>query len=80
MRAMAHRGARQRGQIGFAVVRGGDVVGEHEVLFLGRGGAAAARGTRATDRAVFARGALLAGQWLAGTAAGTLCDERCFYQ
>ena len=32
----------------------------------------------ATDRSVFARGALLAGQWLAGQAAGTLSDARCF--
>jgi 4-hydroxy-tetrahydrodipicolinate reductase len=56
--------ARTPGQIGFAVVRGGDVVGEHEVLFLGEGESLTLR-HRATDRSVFARGALMAGQWLA---------------
>jgi len=56
--------ARAAGQIGFAVRRGGDVVGEHEVLFLGEGEQLGLRHV-ATDRAVFARGALQAGQWLA---------------
>ena len=56
-------------QIGFASVRGGDVVGEHEVWFLGPGERLLLKHS-ATDRAVFARGALLAGQWLAGRTAG----------
>jgi 4-hydroxy-tetrahydrodipicolinate reductase len=55
--------------IGFASVRGGDVVGEHEVWFLGEGERVLLKHS-ATDRAVFARGALLAGQWLAGRMAG----------
>jgi 4-hydroxy-tetrahydrodipicolinate reductase len=50
-------------------VRGGDVVGEHEVWFLGEGERVLLKHS-ATDRAVFARGALLAGQWLAGQVAG----------
>ncbi len=54
---------RQSGQIGFAVVRGGDVIGEHQVLFLGEGERLELAHS-ATDRAVFARGALSAAQWL----------------
>ncbi|HEX4023724.1 MAG TPA: 4-hydroxy-tetrahydrodipicolinate reductase [Steroidobacteraceae bacterium] len=57
-------GQRPQGQIGFAAVRGGDVVGEHQVLFLGDG-ERVSLGHAATDRGVFARGALLAARWLA---------------
>jgi 4-hydroxy-tetrahydrodipicolinate reductase len=56
--------SRRRGQIGFAVVRGGDVVGEHQVLFLGEGERLSLSHS-ASDRAIFARGALAAGEWLA---------------
>ena len=62
-------GPRHEGQVGYAVVRGGDVVGEHEVWFLGRGERLLLKHS-ATDRSVFARGALLAAQWLAGKPAG----------
>lgn len=63
-------GARGDGGIGFSVVRGGDVVGEHDVRFLGSG--EQLRLTHvATDRAIFARGAVAAAQWLAGRPAGT---------
>ena len=61
--------ARARGQIGFSSLRGGDVVGEHEICFLGDGEQLLLKHV-ATDRSVFARGALLAGQWLAGQSAG----------
>jgi 4-hydroxy-tetrahydrodipicolinate reductase len=57
-------GARTSGQIGFASVRGGDIVGEHEVRFLGQGERLMLRHS-VSDRGVFARGALMAGQWLA---------------
>jgi 4-hydroxy-tetrahydrodipicolinate reductase len=57
-------GARIPGQIGYAVLRGGDVVGEHEVWFLGEG-ERLRLGHVATSRSVFARGALQAGLWLA---------------
>jgi 4-hydroxy-tetrahydrodipicolinate reductase len=67
--AAARTGARASGQIGFAVLRGGDAVGEHEVWFLGQG-ERLRLGHVATDRAVFARGALRAGQWLAAQAPG----------
>lgn len=62
-------GPRHDGQIGYAVLRGGDVVGEHEVWFLGQGERLLLKHS-ATDRSVFARGALLAAQWLAGKPAG----------
>ncbi|MGC4027725.1 MAG: 4-hydroxy-tetrahydrodipicolinate reductase [Steroidobacteraceae bacterium] len=62
-------GPRQPGGIGFAVARGGDVVGEHEVRFLGAGEQLRLAHV-ATDRAIFARGALAAARWLAGRAPG----------
>jgi 4-hydroxy-tetrahydrodipicolinate reductase len=60
---------RHEGEIGFAVVRGGDIVGDHTVLFAGTG-ERLALGHQATDRAVFARGALKAGLWLAAQPPG----------
>jgi 4-hydroxy-tetrahydrodipicolinate reductase len=61
--------ARQANEIGFAVVRGGDIVGEHQVLFAGMG-ESLTLSHRATDRAIFARGALRAAAWLAPRPAG----------
>lgn len=55
--------------IGFAVMRGGDVVGEHDVRFLGAGEQLRLAHV-ATDRAVFAQGAVAASVWLAGKPAG----------
>jgi 4-hydroxy-tetrahydrodipicolinate reductase len=55
-------GARTRGDIGFASVRGGDIVGEHDVIFAGEGERIVLRHV-ATDRAIFARGALRAALW-----------------
>jgi len=70
-----HTGARKRGDIGFATLRGGNVVGEHSVLF-------AADGERvvlshiATDRGIFARGAVKAVLWGRGKGPGlfTMAD------
>jgi 4-hydroxy-tetrahydrodipicolinate reductase len=62
-------GPRASGAIGFAVVRGGDVVGEHEVMFLGAGERLVLKHS-ATDRSIFARGALQAGEWLAAQRPG----------
>lgn len=56
-------GPRRQGEIGFAVVRGGDIVGEHTVLFAGPG-EELRLSHRAGDRAIFARGALRAALWL----------------
>jgi 4-hydroxy-tetrahydrodipicolinate reductase len=55
-------GARKRGDIGFAAIRGGDVVGEHDVIFAADGERVVLRHL-ATDRAIFARGALKAALW-----------------
>lgn len=55
-------GAREPGHIGFSSVRGGDIVGEHEVIFAGLG-ERIRLGHIATDRAIFARGALRAALW-----------------
>jgi 4-hydroxy-tetrahydrodipicolinate reductase len=55
-------GARKRGDIGFVTIRGGDVVGEHDVLFAGAGERIILR-HMATDRSIFARGALKAALW-----------------
>ncbi len=55
-------GARTKGDIGFTAIRGGDIVGEHDVLFAAAGERITLRHV-ATDRAVFARGALKAALW-----------------
>jgi 4-hydroxy-tetrahydrodipicolinate reductase len=55
-------GARQRGAIGFASLRGGSVVGEHTVIFAGEG-EQVELSHRAFDRAIFARGAVKAALW-----------------
>jgi 4-hydroxy-tetrahydrodipicolinate reductase len=60
---------RQGSEIGFAVIRGGDIVGAHDVLFAGIG-ESLTLSHRATDRAIFARGALQAAAWLAPQPAG----------
>lgn len=62
-------GARQPGTIGFAVVRGGDIVGEHEAWLMGAGERIELT-HRATDRSIFARGALEAAHWLSGRQPG----------
>jgi len=55
-------GARKRGDIGFVAIRGGDIVGEHDVLFASAGERIILR-HMATDRSIFARGALKAALW-----------------
>ena len=65
----ARVGPRRRGEIGFAVVRGGDIIGEHTVLFAGPG-EELRLSHRAGDRAIFARGALRAALWLLGRPPG----------
>ncbi len=62
-------GPRKRGDIGFAALRGGDVVGDHSVIF-------AAEGERlelthkASSREIYARGAVTAARWVAGKPPG----------
>ena len=53
---------RKKGEIGFASLRGGDVVGEHDVIFSALGERITLRHV-ATDRMIFARGAVKAAIW-----------------
>jgi len=62
-------GPRVPGTIGFSVVRGGNVVGEHTVRFIGAE-EEVEFSHRAADRKTFARGALRAARWAAGQAPG----------
>ncbi len=62
-------GAREAGHIGFAVLRGGDVAGDHSVVFAADG-ERLELGHRASSREVFAQGAVTAAQWLAGRPPG----------
>jgi 4-hydroxy-tetrahydrodipicolinate reductase len=60
---------RSPGSIGFSSMRGGDIVGEHTVIFAADGERVEIT-HRATDRITFARGALRAAEWLIGRPAG----------
>jgi 4-hydroxy-tetrahydrodipicolinate reductase len=62
-------GARKPGDIGFAVLRGGDVAGEHSVIFYGDAERVEIS-HRATDRAIFARGAIRAARFAATASSG----------
>jgi len=62
-------GARERGKIGFHAIRGGDVVGEHDVIFAAAGERIVLRHL-ATDRSIFSRGALKAALWGQGKRPG----------
>ncbi|MFO7543102.1 MAG: 4-hydroxy-tetrahydrodipicolinate reductase [Thiobacillus sp.] len=67
-------GERDPGTIGFATVRGGDIVGDHTLLFAGIGERVELT-HKASSRATFAQGALRAAKWLQGRAPG-LYDMR----
>jgi 4-hydroxy-tetrahydrodipicolinate reductase len=58
-------GPRERGKIGFSVVRGGDIVGDHRLIFAGPG-EQVELAHHAQDRSGFARGALVAARWVVG--------------
>lgn len=62
-------GERDRRSIGFSTVRGGDIVGEHTVMFLGEGERIEIT-HKATSRMTFANGAMRAAAWLAGREPG----------
>ena len=57
-----HTGARKTGDIGFAALRGGTVVGDHTVIFAGAGERIELT-HKAEDRGIFARGAVQAALW-----------------
>jgi 4-hydroxy-tetrahydrodipicolinate reductase len=62
-------GPRREGDIGFAALRGGDMVGEHRVIFAGPGERIELAHI-ATDRGIFARGAVKAALWARGKGPG----------
>ncbi len=62
-------GARPRKEIGVHAIRGGDIVGEHTVYFCGEGERIELT-HRATDRKIFAQGAIRAAHWAVGKAPG----------
>jgi 4-hydroxy-tetrahydrodipicolinate reductase len=63
-------GARREGAIGFSSIRAGDVVGEHTAM-LATSGERLELSHRATDRAVFAHGALTAAAWIVRQPSGS---------
>ena len=68
-------GARPRGEIGLAALRGGDVTGEHSVIFAADG-ERLELAVRSSNRQTYARGAVLAARWAAGRGPGlyTMAD------
>jgi 4-hydroxy-tetrahydrodipicolinate reductase len=64
-----HTGERKPGSIGFATIRGGDIVGDHTVLFAGTGERVEIT-HRSGSRTTYAQGALRAAQFLTGKPAG----------
>ena len=62
-------GARKPGTIGFATLRGGDVVGDHTMIFAAEG-ERFELGHKASSRQIFARGAVRAALWARGKPPG----------
>lgn len=62
-------GARRPGEIGFSVLRGGGIVGEHSVVFAGEEEILTLSHS-ARDRGLFARGAVAAARWVAAQSPG----------
>ena len=62
-------GPRPEGAIGFATLRGGDVVGDHSVIFAGAGERIELT-HKASDRRIFAKGAIRAALWARGKPPG----------
>ncbi|KAF0676571.1 4-hydroxy-tetrahydrodipicolinate reductase [Profundibacterium mesophilum] len=62
-------GAREPGRIGFSAIRGGDIIGTHDVIFAGQGETITLSHV-ATDRCLFARGAVKAALWGVGKPPG----------
>ena len=68
-------GARPRGEIGLAALRGGDVTGEHSVIFAADG-ERLELAVRSSNRQTYARGAVQAARWAEGRGPGlyTMAD------
>ncbi len=65
----SRNGARPRGGIGFAVIRGGGIIGDHQVMFAGADEIISLE-HRAIDRGLFAKGAVAAAKWAKGKPPG----------
>jgi 4-hydroxy-tetrahydrodipicolinate reductase len=68
-KAIDRTGARADGAIGFAVIRGGGVIGDHDVMFAGAS-ETLTLSHRALDRSLFAKGAIAAARWAAAQPPG----------
>lgn len=64
-----HTGARERNTIGFATVRGGDIIGDHTVLYAGDGERVEIT-HKASNRMIYANGAIRAAKWATQQAPG----------
>lgn len=64
-----HTGARKDGTIGFATLRGGDVIGDHTVM-LASNGERLELAHKASNRDIYARGALIAAEWVSAKPSG----------
>ncbi|WP_087106833.1 4-hydroxy-tetrahydrodipicolinate reductase [Parendozoicomonas haliclonae] len=64
-----HTGARDKDTIGFATIRGGDIVGEHNAMFIAEGERVEI-GIRSASRATYANGAVRGAKWLMGKGKG----------
>ncbi|WP_281645922.1 4-hydroxy-tetrahydrodipicolinate reductase [Parendozoicomonas sp. Alg238-R29] len=64
-----YTGARDKDTIGFATIRGGDIVGEHNAMFIAEGERVEI-GIRSASRATYANGAVRGAKWLQGKSAG----------
>ncbi len=69
VRPAGGNGLRKKGEIGYASIRGGDIAGEHTVIFAGSGERVELT-HRVSDRSIFAGGAIHAARWLATRGAG----------
>lgn len=67
-------GARDNGSIGFSTIRGGDIVGEHTVMFASEGERVEIT-HKASSRQTFARGAVRAARWLPSQPCGLYSME-----
>ncbi len=70
-------GERTKEEIGMQTVRGGDIVGEHTVYFIGMGERIEIT-HRAMTRDMFSRGAVRAATWLAGKKPGCMICRMCW--
>ncbi|MBH9551731.1 4-hydroxy-tetrahydrodipicolinate reductase [Inhella gelatinilytica] len=71
-----HTGPREAGRIGFSTVRGGDIVGDHTVMFCGEGERIEIA-HKSSSRVHYAQGALHAARWLANQAPGLYAMRDC---